>query len=174
MDYMEMNFCRRCGTALSSQNETVFVCENKHTIYINAAPCVGIFFLTEDTKQVLLSVRGIEPFKGALDSFGGFVDNNETVEHALERELIEELGLTSDDYHTPTFLCTETSIYPFDGEDRSILSTFFWSKLKPGASPTAADDVASIEAVTLSDIDLEKMDNADVRNAVKKLQALFV
>lgn len=168
-----MNFCRRCGTPLTSRNETVFACENNHTIYINAAPCVGIFFMTNDNKQVLLSVRGIEPFKGALDSFGGFVDNNETVEHALERELIEELGLTPDDYEPPVYLCSETSIYPFDGEDRSILSMFYWSKLKSGASPIAADDVASIEMVPLSDVDPEKMDNADVRNAIKKLQALF-
>lgn len=170
---MEMNFCRRCGAALSGTNETVFVCENGHNIYVNAAPCVGIFFVSEDNKQVLLSVRGIEPFKGALDSFGGFVDNNETVEHALERELLEELGLHTNDYEKPVFLCTETSFYPFQGEQRSILGTFFWSKLKPGVTPIAADDVASIETVTLSDIDLEKMDNDDVRNALTKLQDLF-
>jgi NAD+ diphosphatase len=169
---MEMNFCRRCGAALTAKSDSVYVCRNNHTLYINAAPTVGIFFITDDN-QVLLSVRGIEPFKGSLDSFGGFVDDMETVEEALARELNEELGLTPDQYKTPVFLSTEAGSYPYDGEERSVLSTFFWSRLKPGVIPVPADDVAKIEQVPLDNIDLERMGNVDVRSAIPKLQKIF-
>lgn len=168
-----MNFCRRCAAALTSIAPSVYKCEKGHTLYVNAAPCVGVFFVTEDN-QVLLSVRGIEPFKGMLDSFGGFVDDQETVEDALARELNEELGLSPEDYETPHFISTETGLYPFDGEERSILSYFFWSRLTPNANPAPADDVSEIVTVPLADVDLTRMDNADVRKVIPKLQALLL
>jgi len=171
MNYMEMNFCRRCGSQLTAQSPGVFTCANSHTLYSSAAPTAGIFFVTDDN-HALLSVRGIEPFKGMLDSFGGFVDEQETAEEALARELQEELGLTPDQYDTPIYLSTETSIYPYQGEDRTVFGVFFWSRLKPGVTPTPADDVAAIEKVPLAAIDFTKLDNADVKKALKKLQEL--
>ena len=168
-----MNFCRRCGSVLKNKAAGIYTCENKHTLYVNAAPCVGIFFIDE-SNNVLLSVRGIEPFKGALDSFGGFVDDQERIEDALARELQEELGLTPGDYETPNFLGSEIGFYPFGGESRSILSLFFWSRLKPHANPVAADDVGGLELLPLADIDLSKMDNTDVREAVKKLRKILL
>lgn len=172
MNYMEMNFCRRCGTQLTEQSPGVFTCMSGHTLYSNAAPTAGIFFVTDDS-HVLLSIRGIEPFKGMLDSFGGFVDEQETAEEALARELHEELGLSPNQYDTPVYLSTETSVYPYQGEDRTVFSVFFWSRLKPGVTPTPADDVAGIEKVPLAAIDFTKLDNADVKNALQKLQKLF-
>lgn len=168
-----MNFCRRCGSALTQKNDTHYTCETGHNIYVNAAPTVGIFFVTPDN-EVLLSVRGLEPFKGKLDSFGGFVDNMETVEYAAVRELQEELGLRPDDYEPLTFLSTETGLYPYEGEERSLLGTFFWSRLKPGAKPVPADDVADIVQMPLADIDFTQVDNVDVESALKKLQKLFL
>lgn len=168
-----MNYCRRCGTHLTEQSHGVFVCENHHTIYINAAPTAGMFFLTA-SNEVLLSVRGIEPYKGKLDSFGGFIDDMETAEEAIARELYEELGLSADQYQTPTFLCTEVGHYPYQGEERSILSIFYWSRLKPGITPVPADDVAAITTVPLDKINLQEMDNIDVRAAIQKLQKVVI
>ena len=170
---MEMNFCRRCATPLTQKSAGVYICQNQHTLYTNGVPAAGIFFLTEDN-NILLSVRGIEPFKGMLDSFGGFVEDGETVEEALSRELKEELGLSPEHYDPPQFLCTEVSGYPYDGETRGILSIFFWSRLKPGATPIPADDVAEIVQVPLADVDFSQLDNADVQNAVKKLQKIIL
>lgn len=173
MKYMEMNFCRRCGSELTNKQNGLFVCKNGHNLFTNPAPCVGIFFLNENN-EVLLSVRGIEPFKGMLDSFGGFVDDQETSEQAAERELQEELGLTPDQYEPLTFLCTEIGYYPYQGENRSLLGTFYWSRLKPGVVPAPADDVSEIATVSLHEVDLSKLDNIDVRSAIQKLQKLFV
>lgn len=164
-----MNFCRRCGATLNNGAEGSYICKNEHRLYANPAPTVGVFFITDD-HQVLLSVRALEPFKGTLDTFGGFIDDQETAEHALERELQEELGLTSDQYEEPVFLSTETGLYPYSGEDRSVLSVFYWSKLRRDANPVAKDDVADIATIPLADIDLNRIGNVDVQTAIQKLQ----
>lgn len=44
---------------------------------------------------VLLIRRGEEPFRSRLALPGGFLRREETIEHALERELLEETGISS-------------------------------------------------------------------------------
>lgn len=44
--------------------------------------------------EVLLIKRAREPFKGRWASPGGFVDKDESLEHAASRELLEETGLS--------------------------------------------------------------------------------
>mgnify|MGYP001578098807 FL=1 len=145
---MEMNFCRRCGTQLIKKSINVYVCKNEHKLYVNPDPAVNVFFVTDDN-HVLLSVRAFEPYKGMIDSFGGFIDTNETAEQALEREVMEETGLTSDSYSTPQYLCTAIAPYPFGGEIRDTMSLYFWSQVHRNAKLTPADDVASIVKVPL-------------------------
>lgn len=168
-----MNFCRRCGTPLEKINSTAYKCENEHLLFTNPAPCVGVFFVN-DNKEVALSVRAIEPFKGMLDSIGGFVDDNETAEEAAIREIQEETGVTPEHYEELRYISTETGIYPYGGEDRSILGTFFWTRLKSGVTLKPADDVSEIVKVPLAEVDMTKLDNTDVRKAIQKLQKLLL
>lgn len=169
---MEMNFCRRCGAELTDRSG-VYVCVNEHTLYSNAAPATGIFFVTKEN-QVLLAVRGVEPYKGMLDAIGGFVDLNESLEEAITREIHEELGLQPDQYEPPRFLCSSPTLYPYDGEERVVLGLLFWSRLKADARPVPADDVAGIEYISLKDIDLSLIGNSDVKIGVQKLQELLI
>ena len=168
-EVMEMNFCRRCGTKLHNETERSFRCENGHEHFINAAPTAGIFLITNENK-VLLGVRGIEPFKGSLDAIGGFIEDHESIEQGLAREIQEELGLTPDNYDQPVYLCSVPTLYPYGGEDLYVLGTFFWARLKPGVAPRASDDVASLQFVALDDIDLNQVALGDVRISIQKLK----
>ncbi len=168
-----MNFCRRCGSSLIRKDDALFICDNSHKLYTNSAPTVGVFFVTENN-ELLLSVRGIEPFKGGLDAFGGFVDGTESLEQAVERELQEELGLNPDQYEKPVYFVSQSAPYPFDGEVRDILSSLFWSRLKPGVVPVPADDVAAIETVPLANIDLNRVPGEDIKFAIPLLQKMFI
>lgn len=170
---MEMNFCRRCGAKLTAGSESAYRCSNGHTLYANPAPAIGIFFVTPDNR-VLLAVRGIEPFKGTLDAIGGFVDINETLEHAVEREVLEELGLTPDQYEQPQYLYSGAGVYPYDGEERRIIGSLFWSRLKPGAQPKPSDDVAGLEYVPLNSIDLSLVGTMDSQSGLCKLQEILL
>jgi 8-oxo-dGTP diphosphatase len=58
---------------------------------------IVVFTVHEQTLQVLLIERGIDPFKGRYALPGGFVRAKETLEQAAFRELLEETG-TKDVY----------------------------------------------------------------------------
>ena len=166
---MELNYCRRCGAELKKKTGNAYACANGHTLFPNPAPTVGVFLFDTDGK-VIMSVRGIEPNKGRLDSIGGFVDDGETFEQALEREVREETGLVPDDYSTPMYLTSAPSGYEYDGEVRSVLSCFFTATLREGAEPVASDDVASFVHLRPQDIDPDDVGDAqDVRSAIGKL-----
>jgi 8-oxo-dGTP diphosphatase len=53
-----------------------------------------IFTIADDDLKVLLIRRGIEPYKGYWALPGGFVEIDESLEHAAARELKEEVGVT--------------------------------------------------------------------------------
>jgi ADP-ribose pyrophosphatase YjhB (NUDIX family) len=170
---MEMNFCRRCGLPLHQLRGHVYRCDNGHTLYANCSPSVGVFILTPDD-QVTLSVRGIEPHKGMLDAFGGFLDGEETVERAVARELEEELGLRPGDYSDPVYLTSGLGHYPFGGEVLPIISALFWVRLTGSAKLQPQDDVAGVQTIALSDIDDAKLHDDDIRIGIAALRRMIV
>ena len=141
---------------------------NDHLLFSNSAPTVGIFLL-DTSGNVLLSVRGIEPVKGTLDSFGGFVDMGESFEQAAVRETEEETGLTASDYSPLTYLTSATNSYDFGGEAREVLSCFFYATVYDSANPRAKDDVASIVRVKPHDVDVASIGGDDVRAGLNAL-----
>jgi len=54
-----------------------------------------IFTIAEDDLKVLLIRRGQEPFKGRWALPGGFVEIDESLKRAADRELKEEVGVTN-------------------------------------------------------------------------------
>ncbi len=63
---------------------------------IKVAVDAVVFGYQQKELSILLIKRGIEPFKGAWALPGGLVLENESLEHAVERELLEETGVTID------------------------------------------------------------------------------
>ena len=169
---MEMNFCRRCGESLTHVSEKVYQCANSHTIFKSPTPSTGIFFLTSENK-VALSVRGIEPRKGMLDSFGGFVDGEETLEAAATRELTEELGLHEGDYEPLQYLTSAVGHYPYQGENIQVITTLYWSRLNKNVQLKPQDDVAAVEVVPLHEIDMNRLHDEDIRAGIRALQSAF-
>ena len=165
-----MNFCRRCGSKLSTTDNHVYVCKNKHTLYLNSAPAVSVAFMSPDNK-IILSIRAHEPFKGGLDFIGGFVDGSESFEQALEREIKEETGLDPSDYGPFTYLTSAFGIYPFGGEDCPILSTFYTTRLLTDKPLIPSDDVAEIVTMSIDDIDPNDAGGDDIKTCLNLLKA---
>ncbi|HSX42971.1 MAG TPA: NUDIX domain-containing protein [Candidatus Saccharimonadales bacterium] len=170
---LEMNFCRRCGAGLSKAAGNGHECPNGHTIFENPSPCVGIFFVTAD-QHVYLSERGIQPHKGMLDAFGGFVDSgDESLETATERELQEELSLAPGDYEPLRYLTSATSRYPYEGEDLEIMSILYWTRLKGTHDLKPSDDVAAVRKLPLHAVPFDDLHADDIRIGIRVLQRMF-
>lgn len=102
------------------------------------ADCV-IFGFDGESLKVLLVERGIEPFKGLWALPGGFVNIDETVEHAAARELREETGLTN------VFMQQFRVFSKVDRDPRErVVTVAFIALVRPSAFvPIAGDDAAN-------------------------------
>lgn len=170
---MEMNFCRRCGKPLESTDKHVFRCSGGHTLYLNSAPGMAVFFISDDDRQVLLATREQEPFKGMLDGPGGFLDNEESFIDAAHRELEEELGVTPDGYEPLRYLSEGYVEYPFAGEVVPVACIGFWSRLHHSVEPQPMDGVAAVGWYDLHGIALDRLSAPDIRNGILALRKLF-
>lgn len=170
---MEMYFCRRCGSPLSNLERHVYVCPNRHTLFANASPTVGIFLVTDDA-HVLLAVRRIEPRQGCLDAFGGFLDGAEDFQTAAQRELTEELSLQASEYGELHYLTSQSAAYKYQGDTIPVVTVFYWARLTTERSLKPADDVAAVALKEIQSLDLAVFDGADdVKAGFIALQELF-
>ncbi|MBI4499388.1 MAG: NUDIX domain-containing protein [Chloroflexi bacterium] len=96
---MKYRFCPACGGALATRpvpqdEHERLVCQGCGLVfYQNSKPCVGALVVREDGRLLLVR-RNIEPFKGAWDLPGGFLELGEHPDAGVVREVQEETGLT--------------------------------------------------------------------------------
>lgn len=95
---MQPKFCARCGHALEMRaledHRTRPVCPAcGFIVYLNPMIAAGVIAEREDGKIVLV-LRGENPGKGLWGLPAGFMEIDETVEAAAQRECQEETGLT--------------------------------------------------------------------------------
>ena len=88
-----LKFCPRCGGVhFEPYGEKANKCRDcGFVFFFNAAAAVAVILRNEG--KVLLTKRAFHPGKGTLDLPGGFVDPLESAEHAVDREIEEELNL---------------------------------------------------------------------------------
>lgn len=86
-------YCGHCGTpTLISDIETAKICPNcKRHSYPSAAP--AIIVLIEHDNKILLA-RSPHFTKGVYSILAGFIDPGESCEDAIQREVLEEVGIT--------------------------------------------------------------------------------
>ena len=118
-------YCPKCGSELFEEHNA----KSKHcsscgfTYYQNPCSATAAFIL--NSKGELLVVRrGKEPAKDTLDLPGGFVDNNESGEQGIIREIKEETGL---DIKEVEYLFSIPNIYRYSGMDIHTLDMFYLS-----------------------------------------------
>ena len=88
-----LKFCPRCGGVhFEPHGSKANKCRDcGFVFFFNAAAAVAVILRNEG--KVLLTKRAFDPGKGTLDLPGGFVDPLESAEHAVDREIEEELNL---------------------------------------------------------------------------------
>lgn len=132
------SYCPRCGSKLFEEHNF----KSKHcpecgfTYYQNPSSSTAAFILN-GRGELLVVRRGKEPAKGTLDLPGGFVDNGETGEQGIIREVREETGLT---VGQPHYLFSIPNVYPYSGMDIHTLDLFYLCRVADGLPVQAADD----------------------------------
>jgi len=134
-------FCPQCKSDLAFTDEHYYCANCQINIYINSKPCVTVLPLKGG--KVLLSKRGIEPYKGDWDTIGGFLKSGEPPEAGALREAKEETGLTM---KLTKLFGIYMDKYGVDGED--VQTTVYLAEVHSGVLKPQ-DDVASLEWVDI-------------------------
>jgi ADP-ribose pyrophosphatase YjhB (NUDIX family) len=146
-------------------NEKSMKCDScGFVFYVNASAAVAAFIRNADG-DLLVCTRGKEPAKGTLDLPGGFVDEHETAEEAVSRELKEELGALVTEVR---YLFSLPNTYLYSDLSIPTLDMFFECRLQDYGQLKAADDVESIRFVSPENIDPEQFGLDSVRESVKR------
>ncbi len=163
-----IRFCPHCGEpSLQPVSDKSWRCASCEFLwYQNTAAAVAAIIVQAD--DVLLAVRAGAPQAGKLDLPGGFVDNDESAEQSLLRELDEELGLRGVEPH---YLCSFPNTYPYAGIDYKTLDLIYWIELPRRPHLRAADDVAAVRWLPVDAVPLEEVAFDSVRRALGYFRA---
>ncbi len=123
--------------------------------FANPIPTVDVAFFDEAGK-VLLGVRKNSPCKGKLNLPGGFVDLEETIEDAAQREIREELGLKQDDYSELKYVGSRSDNHAEEGDPRQRLGFLFYSTLQ-NRDFRASDEVSRFIWKFPSELSIDEM-----------------
>lgn len=157
-------YCPKCG----SPDFEVHNFKSKHcascgfTYYQNPSSSTAAFILN-GRGELLVVRRGKEPAKGTLDLPGGFVDNAETAEEGVRREIKEETGLEVDGVE---YLFSIPNIYRYSGMDIHTLDMFYVCRVEGRPTVKPADDASTCAWVPLSKVYVERFGLRSIRQAV--------
>jgi len=151
MDIKEAyKFCPRCNGGFEKKPGYLHCADCGLDFYINPKPTSSILLVNQDGKY-LFGKRAHEPSKGLWDTFGGFVDSNETLEEATVRETKEETGLDIEAKDLK-YVGSFNSGYDYQGINYETLNSVFIAKMPPGAKIKPDDDMNDHEFLTIDEI----------------------
>lgn len=130
-------FCPVCGGALDKTHSFQQPCQQCDFIfYHSSSPCMGAMPIKGS--RVLLARRGIEPYYGAWNSVGGFLDYGEEPLEGLMREVLEE---TSCSCRVLDFIIQTADVY---GEGGAALLCSYYTVELLGGTLKPQDDVREL------------------------------
>lgn len=160
-----IKYCPKCGGGeFRYKNDNSFLCENcNFHLYVNASAAVVALIINEKG-ELLLTRRAFNPQKGMLDLPGGFVDVMETAEHALCRELKEELNL---DVIELSYFMSFPNEYVFGGLSVFTLDLAYICKINSFNKISAKDDVSGFKFYEPESIQYQEIGSISIKEFVK-------
>ncbi|MDH4202586.1 MAG: NUDIX domain-containing protein [Phycisphaerae bacterium] len=162
-------YCPKCSArALKPSSPKSIVCsECGFEYFFNPAAAVA-GLIANDAGQLLVTVRAADPGKGSWDLPGGFIDPGETAEHALAREIFEELNL---DVASMDYFGSAPNEYTYKGVTYSTLDMAFICHVADFSMMKALDDIEQAIFLPPESIDLDHFAFPSIRTFVERFIA---
>ena len=156
----DFKLCPQCGsTKIENHYNRKWICPDcGYDLYNNVAAAVGVI-IYDKYDNVLFEVRAKEPRKGCLTVPGGFVDFDESLEQAVERECREEIGVP---VTNARYLCSAPNTYDYRGVEYKTCDTFFTVEL-PSQYDSMVDFIKTLkpEATEVVNFEACRVSNLD-------------
>lgn len=155
---------RCCGQNISWPTAKNFSCADcGFVLYLNIAAAAAV--IIECQGKILFGLRKNDPGRGMLDLPGGFVDQGESGEEAALREVREETGIELPELR---YLFSLPNRYHYRDLDYDTLDLIFLCPLTELPQMHAADDLDKLLWIDRSDIVMEQIAFASLRQAVQR------
>jgi mutator protein MutT len=159
-------YCPKCSArALRADSAKSIVCDAcGFEFFVNPAAAVA-GLIVNDAGQLLVTVRAADPGKGGWDLPGGFIDPGETAEHALAREIKEELNL---DVEKLEYMASAPNEYVYKGVTYPTLDMAFICHVADFSPMKPLDDIEQAMFVPPEAIDLNRLAFPSIRAFVQQ------
>jgi ADP-ribose pyrophosphatase YjhB (NUDIX family) len=156
--------CPACGSERFVQNNVKSKrCETCGFVYyVNPSAAVAAF-IVNTSGDLLVCKRGKEPEKGTFDLPGGFVDDHESAEGAVKREIEEELKAKVID---AKYLFSLPNEYEYNKMTIPTLDMFFECSLEDMTHLKPSDDVEDCFFIPLNELNPELFGLKSIKKAV--------
>jgi NAD+ diphosphatase len=133
---LRFQHCPACGEPRSGEPVIPFTCGGCGFVFYFNPTAAAAAIIARSDGRVLFITRAKEPARDKLAFPGGFIDIGETVEKALRRETLEEVGLKIRDIR---LLCSHPNEYEYKGVTYPVLDFLF------SAHTDDADDTRALD-----------------------------
>lgn len=163
----KFSFCPVCGSSdFVVNNEKSKKCISCGFVYYFNSSAAVVAFIYNKEGELLICRRAKNPAKDTLDLPGGFVDENETAEEAICREVKEETNLTID--HV-SYCFSLPNIYNYSDFEVHTLDLFFECEVSSFDELIVADDVSEAFFVSLDKVSLREFGLASIQKGMGML-----
>lgn len=132
--------------------------------FINEAGAVAAI-ITDKEGRILFTKRAKAPAKNKLDLPGGFVDIGETAEHALEREIKEELDISLSSYR---YFMSQPNKYIFGDMTYFTLDLAYICQAESFDNIKALDDISGIRFIAPEEVNPDDIGLASIKEIIKQ------
>lgn len=168
--FRDFAFCPKCGSnRFVYNNEKSKKCNNCGFIYYFNSSTAVVAVIENNEGEILVARRATDPAKGTLDLPGGFVDMHETAEEAMQREVMEETGLS---VISPKYLFSIPNIYLYSGFEVHTVDLFFLCQVDDFSGIKAQDDVSELLFIARNNLDPADFGLISIRKGIEKLYSM--
>lgn len=156
--------CPLCRGRMKQKTPKLFVCGVCGYHFFDDPHAVNAVIFEDARGRILLVKRKVAPRAGFWDFPGGFLEQGETLEASVRREIKEELGIEIKKFR---YFASYPDRYAYKGVVYPTLNCVFTARLPRGAMPVADDDAAALEFFPKNNIPWKKLAFKSVDAALK-------
>jgi NADH pyrophosphatase NudC (nudix superfamily) len=160
---MIFNYCPDCGGRCEFKGGKAYKCLTCSKNWFNQPEVATAAIINNKSGQILFVKRQLDPAKGTLTIPGGFVDNGESIEKAIKREVYEEGGVTIDGVN---YFGSYPSIYRYKNYAYPCVVIIFTATTGEAGKTNDRKEVSEILWLAPQEITLERIGLTDIRQAV--------